>query len=582
MKSFKFIFIIIFVLNCSLIFAQKKPNVILILTDDQGWGDLSLHGNPWLETPNLDKLAKTGGRFNNCYVTPLCAPSRASILTGRNHLKTGVISVSRGLEIMNTEENTLAEMFKSNGYKTGIFGKWHNGEHFPHRPNDQGFDEFLGFYGGYLPNYFNSTLDHNTKRLKTQGYIADVLTDAASKFISTNKEKPFFCYIPYNTPHAPHQVPDKYYEKYKAKNLESELATIYGMVENIDDNVGRILKTLKDNKLEENTIIIFMTDNGPNSIRFNGEMRGIKGSLHEGGIRVPFFVNWKNHIAENKIIQTPVAHIDIYPTLKDLCQLKDNAKKPIEGVSLSSLLFQDKDTLMVDRKIFTHVNFMNLPLTANLGGFRSDKHRFIYENNKPQLYDLKKDPTEKNDISQQNSTLTNQYLQEYNQWFTESTLDLKVNKPTLITKLGVELPVFESTYTSGIKLKEGHGWSYDWVEKWNSTKDSLIWEIDCQTPGNYIVEMEYLCKKPDVGSRIACSIGDVKKEVILKTDFYSNQVPSPDRVKRKEVYEMSEWGILKLGSFKITMGKQLVKLKALSLANLNVAEVKGLKIRFEK
>ncbi|MGK2863175.1 MAG: sulfatase-like hydrolase/transferase, partial [Chitinophagaceae bacterium] len=268
------------------VFCQKKPNVILVLTDDQGWGDLSLHGNPWVETPNLDKLARSGGRFNHFYVSPLCAPTRASILTGRYHLKTNVVSVSKGLEIMDTEETTLAELFKANGYNTGIFGKWHNGEHYPNRPNDQGFDEFLGFCAGHLSNYFSTDLNYNGKDVKTKGYITDVLTDAALKFIEANKQSPFFCYIPYNAPHTPHQVPDKYFNKYKAKGLDNELASIYGMVENVDDNIGRLVHFLKKNQLEENTIIIFMSDNGPNGIRYNGAMKGIKGSVHEGGVRV--------------------------------------------------------------------------------------------------------------------------------------------------------------------------------------------------------------------------------------------------------------------------------------------------------
>jgi arylsulfatase A len=197
------------------VLSQQKPNVILILTDDQGWGDLSLHGNPWLETPQLDRLARGGVRFQNCYASPLCAPTRASLLTGRYHLSTGVLSVSNGLEVMDAEETTLAELFKANHYATGIFGKWHNGSHFPSRPIDQGFDEFVGFCAGHWSNYFNTTLAYNETFKKTSGYITDVLTEAALAFIERNKTKPFFCYIPYNAPHSPHQVPDKYFRKYK-------------------------------------------------------------------------------------------------------------------------------------------------------------------------------------------------------------------------------------------------------------------------------------------------------------------------------------------------------------------------------
>ena len=226
MTNSKCFLIVLILLVHILSFAQIKPNVVLILTDDQGWGDLSLHGNTILETPQLDKLAKSGKQLTKFYVSPLCAPSRASILTGRYHLNTGVLSVSKGLEVMDSDETTIAELFKANGYNTGIFGKWHNGQHYPNRPNDQGFDEFLGFCAGHWSNYFDTELDHNGKMEKTKGYITDVLTNAALAFMSDNKDKPFLCYIPYNAPHSPHQVPDKYFNKYKAKGLDNELAGI--------------------------------------------------------------------------------------------------------------------------------------------------------------------------------------------------------------------------------------------------------------------------------------------------------------------------------------------------------------------
>ncbi len=560
--------------------AQTKPNVVLILTDDQGWGDLSLHGNPWLETPHLDRLAGRGERFTNFYVSPLCAPSRASILTGRYHLKTGVVSVSKGLEIMDAGETTLGELFKANGYATGIFGKWHNGQHYPNRPNDQGFDEFLGFCAGHWSNYFNTELDHNGKMVKTKGYITDVLTDAALRFIENSKSQPFFCYIPYNAPHTPHQVPGKYFDKYKAKGLDNELACIYGMVENVDDNVGRILNYLKKNNLEENTIIIFLSDNGPNGVRFNGVMKGIKGSVHEGGVHVPFFISWKNKIPTEKIMETPMAHIDIFPTLRDLCRLNPVPGKLLDGISMASLILQGKDSSTNNREIFTHVNFMEIPVTLNSGGFRNDRYRFAFEKDTPQLYDLSNDPGEKNDISKQEGELYSRYLNDYKQWFARATANLKLVRPAVLSPKGLELPVYEAELSAGIKYKEGHGWAHDWVEKWNSTADSMCWEIDCQKQGNYTVEMEYLCKQPEVGSIIECSIGNEKKIANIFPAFYSKQIPGPDRVPRKEAYEMRAWKRLKIGTFVIHEGKNIVKLKALKITNNNVAQVNQLRLKY--
>jgi arylsulfatase A-like enzyme len=557
---------------------KSRPNVVLILTDDQGWGDLSLHGNQWVETPTLDGLARGGEQFTNCYVSPLCAPSRAGILTGRYPLRTGVISVSKGLEIMETEETTLAELFKANGYTTGIFGKWHNGQHYPHRPNDQGFDEFLGFCAGHLSNYFDANLDHNGKPLKTNGFITDVLTDAAMQFIASNKQKPFFCYIPYNAPHSPHQVPDKYFDKYKAKGLDNELASIYGMVDNLDENVGKLLTYLKKENLEENTIIIFLSDNGPNGNRYNGDMKGIKGSVHEGGVRVPFFISWKNHIPSGKIISTPIAHIDLYPTLMGLCQLSPVPGKSLDGISISASILQGKETVSRDRNIFTHVNFMESPVTSNSGGFRNNQYRFVFEKNRSQLYDLIQDPGEKKDLSQRLSEQTGKYLADYTKWFSETTSNLIPERSITLSDKGAVLPVTDAVLSAGIKFKEGHGWAHDWVEKWDSTQDSIWWTIDCKKSGKYIVDMDYLCKQPDAGSNIECRIGSIKEESIIPA-FYSSQLLSPDRVPRKEAYEMSTWGSLRLGTFIVSEGKHIVRLKASTLANQNVAEVMALRVQ---
>ncbi len=560
---------------------EVHPNVVLILADDQGWGDLSLHGNPWIETPHLDGLARTGVRLTNFYVSPLCAPTRASILTGRYSLRTGVVSVSKGLENMNTEENTLAELFKANGYKTGIFGKWHNGQHYPNRPNDQGFDEFLGFSAGHWSNYFDTELDHNGKAIKTKGYITDVLTEAAIKFIESNKEKPFFCYIPFNAPHSPHQVPDRYFNKYKAKGLNDEIASIYGMVDNMDENVGRILNYLNKTGLEKNTVVIFLSDNGPNGTRYNGHLKGIKGSVHEGGVKVPFFIRWKDVVPSGKTVSTPAAHIDIYPTLLELCKLEPLSGKSIDGISLASLILQNGEEMKSHRNLFAHVNFMTLPITLNAGSFRNDQYRFVFEKDSPHLYDLEKDSAQLQDLSPRMTNQTEQFLIQYKQWFTTVTSDLTLDRSTILSPAGVELPVYEAILTPGIKFKEGHGWAHDWVEKWDSTQDSIYWEIDCIKSGKYRIELDYLCKPGDEGSRIECSLGNIKKEVAVNPAFYSKQIPSPDRVPRKEAYEMSEWKKLLLGAFTIPEGKHLIKIKARQVAKANVAEIKCLRVVFE-
>ncbi|MHC4721677.1 MAG: sulfatase-like hydrolase/transferase, partial [Planctomycetota bacterium] len=214
--------------------SERKPNVLLIMTDDQGWGDLHSHGNDKIDTPVLDKFATDGARFDSFFVSATCAPTRASLLTGRYYLRTGTHGVTRGRENMRAEEVTIAEVLKAAGYATSCFGKWHNGSNWPYHPNAQGFDEFVGFCAGNLLNYFDTNLEHNGTSIKTTGYISDVLTDFAITFIENNKDQPFFCYVPYNAPHSPFQVPDKYFDKYKARGLDDILACIYGMCENLD------------------------------------------------------------------------------------------------------------------------------------------------------------------------------------------------------------------------------------------------------------------------------------------------------------------------------------------------------------
>jgi arylsulfatase A-like enzyme len=565
----------LFIATASLTKRERSPNVILIMTDDQGWGDLGIHGNSTIETPHLDAFAKESARFDRFYVSPLCAPTRASLLTGRYHLRTGTVSVSKGLEIMDAEETTFAELFKSNGYQTGIFGKWHNGQHFPHHPNNQGFDTFFGFCGGHLSNYFDTKLEHNGKMETTKGFITDVLTNAALDFIGKNKDRSFFCYIPYNAPHSPHQTPDIYFKKYKNKGLNDELASIYGMVENVDDNVGKVLNYLKINQLEDNTIVVFLTDNGPNGVRFNGDMKGTKSSVHEGGIRVPFFMRWKNKIIANKIIETPAAHIDIYPTLLELCGLKSITTKPQDGISLAQLILKDKP--IAERYLFTHVNFSTTPVLTTPASMRSQQYRLVMEKGQVELYDLAQDPSEKENIAAQNQAVVQKLRAEYDQWFKEATQHLRYERTTILSEKGVELPTYEANMTEGITFKEGHGWVHDWAVHWSSSKDSLYWDIDCKKSGKYAFSIHYLTKQKNTAWQL--SINNKKYPFNIEQAFEAAQLPSPDRIPRKEVYEMADWGKHIIGSFKLKKGKNRLVLKAIQLEKPLDFDIKSLVVR---
>ena len=298
--------------------APRPPNVLLIVADDMGWGDLRLHGNERIDTPVLDRLARESARFDRFFVSPVCAPTRASLLTGRYHLRTGVSSVTGGLETMRASEVTLAEALRARGYATSLSGKWHLGAHYPHTPQAQGFDRFVGFFEGHTNNYFDATLIDNGRARPTRGYITDVFTDEAIHFIREQRQRPFFAYVAYNAPHAPYQVPDRYFDKYTARGFDAVTASIYGMVESLDTNVGRLLNALDQLSLTDRTIVLFLTDNGPQTDRPNGGMKGRKGSVDEGGVRVPLFVRWPGHTQPGAVVRRNAAHIDIMPTLLEM------------------------------------------------------------------------------------------------------------------------------------------------------------------------------------------------------------------------------------------------------------------------
>ncbi len=344
--------------------AADHPNILVILADDQGWGDLSVHGNSNLNTPNIDALARDGALFERFFVCPVCSPTRAEFLTGRYHPRGGVRGVSTGGERLDLDERTIAQVFHDSGYATAAFGKWHNGTQYPYHPNARGFDEYYGFTSGHWGEYFDPLLDHNGRLVKGSGYLTDDLTDHAIGFITENRDQPFFCYVPYNVPHSPMQVPDKYYESFQNKTLtlrnryidrEDPAFTLaaLAMCEGIDANVGRMLKTLDDLDLADDTIVVYFSDNGPNSWRWNDGMEGRKGSTDEGGVRSPLVIRWPGHIKPGTKIPQIAAAMDLLPTLADLADVPIKKEKPLDGVSLVPLLTGGSSE-WPDREIFSH------------------------------------------------------------------------------------------------------------------------------------------------------------------------------------------------------------------------------------
>jgi arylsulfatase A-like enzyme len=418
---------------------DERPNVILIVTDDQGYGDMGYHDNEIIKTPHLDKLASESIEFTQFYAAPVCAPTRASLMTGRYNYRTGVIHTSRGGAKMHAEEQTIAEVLADAGYRTGIFGKWHLGDNYPMRAMDQGFQESLVHKSGGLcqtpdlPNdYFDPKLWHNGKPVQSEGYCTDIFTNAAIRFIESNRDKPFFVYLPTNAPHTPLIVGDEYSQPYEKMGLETKDAKIYGMMTNLDDNIGRILNSLDRLDMNKNTIVIFMSDNGPEGVRYNSELRGQKQSVYEGGIRVPFFIRWPGKIEPGRKIDRIAAHIDIFPTLLEICGIDSPKNTLIDGVSLYPLLKESTD-VWPDRNLVFQFHRGMIPQRYQNCAVRSQKYKLVSihgttkERNiglpplKPdfELYDIENDPGEKDNIAKANPEIVDRMRVVYETWFGE-------------------------------------------------------------------------------------------------------------------------------------------------------------------
>ena len=345
---------------------SAPPNVLVVLTDDQGWGDLSLNGNQNLATPRIDSLAKSGVSFDRFFVCPVCSPTRAEFLTGRYHPRSNVYSTSAGGERIDLDERTIGEAFQAAGYMTAAFGKWHNGMQYPYHPNGRGFDEYYGFCSGHWGNYFSPPLEHNGQLVRGKGFVIDDFTDHAMDFMRSAKKqgKPFFIYLPYNTPHSPMQVPERFYQKFADAELAmhnrepqkedvDHIRAALAMCENIDWNVGRLLDTLDDLSIAKDTIVVYFCDNGPNGVRWNGDMKGRKGSTDEGGVRSPLLIRWPDKIAAGRHVEPIAAAIDLLPTLTDLAGITPVGDHRLDGVSLKPLLTQ-REAEWPDRLIVSH------------------------------------------------------------------------------------------------------------------------------------------------------------------------------------------------------------------------------------
>ena len=481
--------------------SARPPNVILVMTDDQGYGDIGALGNTMIETPNLDRLHSESVRLTNYHVDPTCSPTRSALLSGRYSTRTGVWHTVMGRSIMDTDELTMAEVFAANGYRTGMYGKWHLGDNYPSRPQDQGFHETFYHGGGgvgqgpdYWGNdYFDDTYFRDAQPEKVSGYCTDVWFDNALSFIEKNKDQPFFAYLPTNAAHGPFNVAEKYSKPYRDKGVPETMANFYGMITNIDENMGRLMTRLKELELEDNTILIFSTDNGTAAGRvprpedegtwqgFNAGMRGNKGSEYEGGHRVPFFIRWPaGGLDGGRDVDQLTAHIDILPTFIDLAGLTKPDGAPIDGTSLAAILKGDTDALR-DRTLFVHSQRIPYPEKWRKSAVMTERWRLI---NGTELYDLKADPAQESDVAADHKDVVEQLRGAYDGWWT-----------SLSTVFDEDVRIAIGTEHEPRTLLHAHDWHSQELSPWHQShvQEGLVnngpWSLDVKRAGDYEVTL---------------------------------------------------------------------------------------------
>ena len=539
----------------------SKPNIILIMTDDQGYGDLGITGNPVIETPNIDALARNSAWMNRFYVSPVCSPTRANLMTGRYNYRTRVIDTYVGRSMMEPEEVTIAEVLRDAGYATGIFGKWHLGDCYPMRAMDQGFEESLVHRGGGLAQpseplennnrYTNPILWHNGEEVQTRGFCTDVYVDTALKFISRSKaeNRPFFAYIPTNAPHGPFgDLPAELLKKYKNMDLmpvlegyvkepETQLektAAVYAMIENIDQNVGKLMAHLDKEGLTENTLVIFMVDNGPNGNRYTGPFRGMKSHVLEGGIRSPFFAYWPARLNAAVKSDVPVAHYDVMPSLLEVAGVDVPANLKLDGRSFLPLL-EGKEIEWPDRNLYIQSHRGDQPVKLHHFAAIGPRYKLLRnsgfgkehldENPAPiQLFDIINDPGEELDLTDSLPEIAAEMQQTYENWFE----DVSSTRPDNYAKPPIIIGSPQETVTVLTKQDwtrtSGSGWG-------NRGK----WLLDVSEAGEY--EVTVITNRFLHGIRTVLSIDN--KEWEIKFPDTGNEAVFPPVHLEKGVNELS-------------------------------------------
>ncbi|MYJ95310.1 MAG: sulfatase-like hydrolase/transferase [Proteobacteria bacterium] len=534
------------------------PNIVLVLTDDQGYGDLGLHGHPLLRTPHIDAFASEAIAFSNFHVSPTCSPTRAALLTGRDANRTGVWHTAAGRGLLRRDEVTVAEMLRQAGYATAIFGKWHLGSQYPFRPGDRGFEEAFTMGGGGtgdIADFWNNTnidpvMNHNGQPVPTEGFITDTLFDRAVEFIDASSEegRPFFVLLSTNAPHATYNAPLEDAERYRDQPVA--LAHFFGMIENIDHNFGRLRHHLGESGLENDTILMFMTDNGTaiGHPVFAAGLRGHKASEYEGGHRAPFFFRWPaGGMVGPHAIRQLAAHVDIAPTLLDLAGIRPKAALPFDGVSLRPLL-QRREAGWPDRPMVVDSQRILEPRKWKQSSVMSQRWRLV---NGTELYDIEADPGQARDVAGRHPDVVGSLRDDYEAWW-NGLAPTFADTPRIVIDSRRQ---YMTRLVTGECLSSGlPAWGQAHVRAARQrVVDDCAWAVDVERPGPYIVELRRWPRELNHPIRAGLPPGEpipggpthrdppgesfaaVRASLVLGADAYTVPVGEGDRSARFQV-----------------------------------------------
>lgn len=560
------------------------PNVVIFLADDAGWGDYSHSGNRQVATPHIDSIATSGVSLDRFFVCPVCSPTRAEFLTGRYHPRGGVRGVSTGQERLNLDEKTLADAFRAAGYATGAFGKWHNGSQWPYHPQARGFDEYFGHTAGHWGEYFDPPLEENGRMVKTKGYIVDVCTDRALAFIEKHREQPFLCYVPFTTPHSPWAAPEKDWQRFRDKPITQRATNpakedldhtrcALAMLENQDANVGRVLQKLEELKLRENTIVVYFSDNGPNSLRWTGGMKGKKGDTDEGGVRSVCYISWPNGLPRGRTVKQIAGAIDLLPTLTSLAKVPRAGDKPLDGRDLTPL-FKDEAIEWPDRMLFS--------TWAGKTSVRTQQYRLDAQG---QLFDMQADPGQTSPVNKRLPEVAAKLKSAVAAWRQEV---FPSDAPKLLAG-GVDprplavgyrefprtmLPARDGQPLGGIK-RSSNAPNCSYFVNWTRAEDRLVWTIEVETTGQYEVTIDYTCKEADVGSLVELSFGDSRLQGRVTPAWDPPLFTNQDTLPRPPAEsQMKEFRTLNLGRMHLAEGPGELTLRAVEIPGKSVMDVR--------